>query len=215
MKKYLLITVYILLLISCKDRKDEEIMIVGEEVDMGLSVKWADRNVGAATSTDYGNYYSWGECSTKDVGKYEWTDYSLWLGIEKGCYRIDNLSNTQYDVANVKWGNGWRMPTRAEFEELLSKCDAKYTSIEGKNGYLFTAENGNSIFLPSAGTCYSTIKNYVGYGGLYWTATPDHSLSKEMFAYALQFGPSKDNKYANLESYNKNCGMSVRPVKDY
>lgn len=207
-KKYITLLFCLLFLIGCKEEREEP-MLVGNEVDMGLSVIWSDINVGAKTKTDYGNRYSWGELSTKN--KWEWVDYKLYLGFENGCKSIADISNTEYDVAKVKWGGGWRMPTRSEFYELL-QCESKYTNIDGVNGYLFTADNGNSVFLPSAGTSYSTITNYTNYGGLYWTSNQS-SESKAMFAYALQFGPGK--KIPSVDSYNKNAAMCIRPVKDY
>ena len=47
--------------------------IVGEAVDLGLSVKWSSVNVGASAPEDYGNYYAWGETTTKT--DYSWATY--------------------------------------------------------------------------------------------------------------------------------------------
>ena len=93
-----------------------------EYVDMGLSVKWATFNVGASHPEDYGEYFAWGEMNGKD------------------------------DAASEKWGGNWRMPSYAEFQELLDNCTCTWTVRNGINGIVFESKiNGNSVFFPAAG----------------------------------------------------------------
>ena len=86
-----------------------------EWVDLGLSVRWATCNVGASVPSGYGDYYAWGEIETK----MEYTEEnSVTYGVE-----LDDISgNPQYDVATANWGEGWRMPTEQELDELTDKC---------------------------------------------------------------------------------------------
>ena len=95
-----------------------------EWVDLGLSVRWATCNVGASVPSGYGDYYAWGEIETKT----EYTEEtSLTYGVELG----DISGNSQYDAATANWGEGWRMPTEHEFEELFDECDWEWTSLDG------------------------------------------------------------------------------------
>ena len=130
--------------------------VVGNAVDLGLSVKWADMNVGATSPEGYGYYYAWGETEPKSV--YLWSNYKYYDGrfdtLTKYCTNssygtVDNKTvlDPEDDVAHVKWGGDWRMPTWTEQYELLDKCTWTWTSCNGVNGYIVTGPNGNSIFL--------------------------------------------------------------------
>ena len=116
-----------------------------EYVDLGLSVKWATCNVGASSPTEYGNYYAWGETTTKS----EYTKKnSKTCGISMG----DISGNSSYDAARTNWGGSWRLPTKAECQELLDNCKSEWTTVSGVRGRRFTSKkNGRSIFLPAAG----------------------------------------------------------------
>ena len=129
-----------------------------EYVDLGLSVKWATCNMGASSPEEYGDYYAWGETETKST--YDWNTYKWCKGSENTLTKyctdsdygtVDNKTvlDPEDDVAHVKWGGNWRMPTDAEIEELRENCIWKWTTQNGKNGYKVTSKkNGNSIFLP-------------------------------------------------------------------
>lgn len=119
-------------------------------IDLGLSVKWADMNVGATLPEEYGNYYAWGEVEPKDV------------------YNIETILSTTNDVAHEKWGGDWRLPTRAELEELNTNCKKFYEIHNGVFGLKLVGPNGKSIFLPAAG--YRSKKRCFNAGimGLYW-----------------------------------------------
>lgn len=185
-----------------------------EYVDLGLSVKWATCNVGATKPEEYGGYYAWGE--TEEKSCYDWGTYIYCNGsentmvkycIEKDFSTFDNkrVLIPADDVAQQEWGDSWRMPTSAEFEELLNKCKLICTTINGVKGYKVTGSNGNSIFLPFAGYRYGAQAGTVSYG-LYWTS----SLNKDNSAYAyyLYFN---DGGY-DVSSGYRYFGQSVRPV---
>lgn len=176
---------------------------VGNAVDLGLSVKWADMNVGADSPEDYGIYYAWGETEAKAV--YNWSTYI-------DSPNRDGKSFTKYaaykkarldpedDVAHVKWGGDWRMPTVAELTELCTKCTWTWTTQNGVYGRKVTGPNGNSIFLPAAGDRGGSSLGY------YWSSSLVSGGSDN--AYDLYFG--SDDVSWNVHSRYR--GFSVRPV---
>ena len=182
-----------------------------EYVDLGLpsGLKWATCSVGASKPEDYGNYYAWGETETKDTYDY---DNSLTYGLsiselESQGY-IDGKGNLTpaHDAVTANWGGAWRMPTKAEFEELKNNCSWKWTTQNGVNGYKVTGTNGNSIFLPAAGFRFGSSLYRAGSSGYYWSSTPGESYSYS--AWNLYFNSSEYDMYDNSRYY----GRSVRPV---
>ena len=172
-----------------------------EYVDLGLpsGLKWATCNVGAESPEDYGDYYAWGETSTK-------SEYTKENSLTYGKSMSDISGNITYDVARKKWGSSWRLPTRSEFEELIDNCEWTWTTQNGKRGYKVTGPNGNNIFLPAAGCRYGSSLDYVGEGGLCWSSTP--SVTRN--ACYLYFDGSGHRTHWS----HRNCGQSVRPVSE-
>ena len=183
-----------------------------EYVDLGLSVKWATCNVGTTSPEGYGDYYAWGETSSKAEYKEEnCTTYGLGYSQLQSQGYIDNSGNltAQYDAATANWGGDWRMPTKAEQEELLNNCTWTWTTQNGVKGYKVTSKmNGNSIFLPAAGYRYGSSLYNAGSFGYYWSSTPSESFS--YYAYCLIFNSS--DHY--MSYYSRGSGQSVRPVLD-
>ncbi len=166
-------------------------------VDLGLSVKWASCNVGAYAPDDYGNYYAWGET----VVKAEYTlENSVTFNVD-----IDSIGgDPAYDVATVRYGAPWRLPTRAEVEELVANCDYKWESIHGIVGGRLTSRiNGNSIFLPGAGHRSMDDLCNLTYG-YYWTSD---ALGLEC---AATIGMSNTTIIPSV-AY-RHYGCNVRPV---
>ncbi len=176
--------------------EEDELSISGnidghDYVDLGLSVKWATCNIGAAKPKEYGNYFAWGETGKKyryDFSKYSW--------------RSD-------DAANAQWGESWRMPTKTECDELVNQCSWKWTTIKGVKGYKVMARNGNWIFLPAAGYRNGDSIDDVGAYGHYWSSTVNDSNNND--AYGLRFDSSSKGTYG---SYYRAYGHSVRPVAE-
>ena len=177
---------------------------VYEAIDLGLSVKWASFNVGASSPEAYGGYYAWGETDEKE--SYYESDY---LYYKNGSYINigSDISGTQYDVAHVKWGGDWRMPTTDEQDELRNKCDWEWTTQNGVKGYRITGPNGNSIFLPAAGCRNGAYINSRGYYGHYWSSSLN-SYSSSLADY-LCFDGRIYKWYGDNSRYD---GLSVRPV---
>ncbi len=172
-------------------------------VDLGLSVKWATCNVGASSPSDYGDYYAWGETSTK-LEYYYWNSKTY----ERSMGGI--AGDPQYDAARANWGGTWRLPTADEIDELVDECEWTRTTQGGHNGYKVTGPNGNSIFVPAAGLRDGASLGSAGEYGYYWSATP----SKDHVLYA-------DGLYFHFHSYSfrrsgnlRRYGESVRPVSE-
>ena len=122
-----------------------------EYVDLGLSVKWETCNIGASSPEEYGDYFAWEETKPKEV--YVWSTYKWCTNKEYGV--IDNKTTLELedDAAHVKWVGEWRMPTKAELEELCEKCTWLPAKINGVSGREITGPNGNILFLPYSGYC--------------------------------------------------------------
>lgn len=172
-----------------------------EYVDLGLSVKWATCNVGADKPEDYGNYYAWGETSTK-------SSYTESNSKTYGKNYSDIKGDSRYDAARANWGSTWKMPTKSELEELKNRCTWKWTTQNGVKGYKVTGPNGNSIFLPAAGCRDGSSLYYAGEDGLYWGSTPLESSSDG--AYYLFF----DSSSQGVDWFDRRYGRSVRPVSE-
>ena len=174
----------------------EEIGLTGMEngyewVDLGLSVKWATKNVGASEPEYNGSYYAWGETSTK-------TSYT-----NSNYYYSNNPSilPASKDAANYRWGGNWRMPTKEEAEELMNNCTWTQEYYYGVYGYRVKSKvNDNSIFIPFAGYNGGSSSNT---GGWYWTSTYNSSSK----AYVLSIGSS-----IKVSTDDRYYGNSIRAV---
>ncbi|MBO7134222.1 MAG: hypothetical protein J6W06_08705, partial [Bacteroidales bacterium] len=135
-------------------------------VDLGLpsGTIWATANLGATTPEGFGNYYAWGETSQKDF--YDYTDNYYYSYSDNP----DTLPASA-DAATANWGNGWRMPTKEELQELVDNCEATWIDVDGLRGMQFTASNGNSIFLPASGHYGEYYYNYDYGKGYYLSST--------------------------------------------
>ena len=179
---------------------------VYESVDLGLpsGTLWARYNVGATSETDYGDLFAWGATDP----------YRL-----NGTTPIDNTDNyarsyankiqhdlyPNEDAATVKWGKGWKMPTKAQFDELLANTTDEWTAINGINGRKFTASNGNYIFFPAAGYVSGSSILYSGNRGYYWS----RSFLSSSDAWRLNF----DSGVRDVKSNGRRNGFSVRAVR--
>ena len=185
-------------------------LTAGESVDLGLSVKWASCNLGATKPEDYGNYYAWGETAPK--AKYTEETYSYYSKDSQTWVNIGNdIAGTSYDAATVNLGGGWKMPTRQQMDELVNKCDWQWGEQNGIKGY-FVSGNGNSIFLPAAGSIYDTDNFNIGELLEYRTSTYSRmGILSHPVAYNLYCRDS--HKMCATQSVLD--GHSIRPVISY
>ena len=186
-------------------------------VDLGLSVKWATCNIGANSQEEHGDYFAWGETTIKE--QYLWSTYKYGTNrsqLIKYCnnssYGKDGFTDNKTvldpedDAATANWGGTWRMPTKAEQDELCNNCTWNWTTQNGVNGYKVTGPNGNSIFLPAAGFRNGTSLNDVGSYGFYWSSSLHTGYQCD--AYYVVFS-SNNVDLTNFLRYN---GRSVRPI---
>lgn len=196
--------------------KTDPLPVVEEDyVDFGLSVLWATCNLGASGPTENGARYAWGEIEPKtSVG---WANYKWCMGspetLTKYTLSVDSPQpdnktrlDPEDDAAAVTLGGKWRMPTAAEFNELLDNCTVTETIVEDSNGILLTSKVpgfiGNSIFLP-----YPTLSYYTA---CYWTANLCSAYSAG--ARALIYGKKiNENFVAERALYV----MDIRDQIDY
>ena len=179
-------------------------------VDLGLSVKWATCNVGASKPEEYGNYYAWGETSTKETYYGDnCPTYGLSISQLQSQGYIDSEGNltSQYDAATANWGGDWRMPTYDELNELITKCTWEWINENGVKGHSVTGPNGNNIFLPAAGYRHGSSLDSAGGRGDYWSSSPYES-NVYRSAYYLNF--SSDNH--DMHYFDRINGRSVRSI---
>ena len=192
-------------------------------VDLGLpsGTLWATYNVGAGAPEDRGDYFAWGETQPKNT--YSWANYQHCNGssttLTKYCNNssygyngyTDNLTTLlpEDDAATANWGNGWRMPTKEEWQELLDNTTVTCTIWNGVWGCLFTSTNGNNLFLPTA------VYNFgydVGNRGFYWSSSLDTDYNPQD-AWDFCFEYYSDSHYMDTDA-ERGSGRSVRPVRN-
>ena len=170
-----------------------------EYVDLGLpsGTKWATMNVGADSPEDYGDYFAWGETTSNTGSNYNYSSNPTTLPLDR-------------DAAYTNWGCSWRMPTKAEQDELRNTYYTTWTwtTQNGVKGHKVTSKtNGNSIFLPASGNHNGSGFLYgAGSYGKYWSSSLSTNLSND--AYYLDLLPG--DVYSS--SYGRQNGLSVRPV---
>ena len=191
-----------------------------EYVDLGLpsGTLWATCNVGASKPEEYGDYFAWGETTTK--GTYDWGTYKYCKGTDdtmtKYCTdsyygTVDNKTELEPsdDAATVNWGSGWQMPSREQCAELINSnyTTTTWTTLNGVYGRKITSKsNGNSIFLPAARYRKDTSLNNPG-NGYYWSRSLNSSDS--YYAYVLYFHSIS----IFTHYFHRYYGQSVRPVR--
>ena len=196
-----------------------------EYVDLGLpsGTLWATMNVGAASETDGGLYFQWGDTqgyTTDQVGNSEgqkafsWADYK-WTednGSTMSKYNATDgktILDLEDDAVRENWSGDWKMPTEEQFQELLNtdNCTNVWTTVDGVNGRLFTSvSNGNTLFIPAAGAAYSGSVSSVGDYACVWSNSFNSSIVKAgrgLHLYSDSIFVSNRNRY---------YGQSVRGV---
>lgn len=191
-------------------------------MDLGLSVKWASCNIGSRSESDTGDFFAWGEVSPKE--NYSLPDYRFRVSGEKtGEVRFSKyitikshgnrdgkcILEPSDDAAHVLWGNGWRMPTSKEMDQLVKKCDWIWGEKNGVKGYTVRSRtNGNSIFLPIGGFRYDRKTVDSDRFGYYWTSAIN-STNEDISSILMFY----KNEY-RLYVIGRSAGCLIRPVKD-
>lgn len=173
----------------------EFLLKVGNAIDLGLSVLWADMNVGASVPSDYGKLFGYGDPLGENLS-----------GNESDYPNID-IIGTEYDIAKCNWGSKWRMPTTKELKEISEKCSWKPSILNRVKGNEVTGTNGNTIFFPFAGNRIEVDTYRVGQIGTCWAGNLSNFGSPVNM---LFFGYNATLNYGA----NASWGVSVRPVMD-
>ena len=165
-------------------------------VDLGLSTKWAKYNVGASDEKQLGGLFGFGDM----------TGFQTSINLED--YASADIYKTDRDVANKVYGSWVTMPTIDEFEELFTECKKEWVEDTENHvaGYKFTGPNGNSIFLPAAGTRTQGNVSGEGLNGYYLSGSIN----------------ATDNRFAMAYNFDKNAArrtttpvyqaLAIRPV---
>lgn len=186
-------------------------------VDIGLSVRWAKSNLGATKQEESGNYYWWGEYPSQteepkyfgpganyycndDIDIYEWSKYD-------GCDGRRVLE-PEDDAATAVLGSPWRMPTKEEIEELMTKCEWEKSELGGIKGFKIIGVNGNSLFLPNVGWGRGSQLYCVGSAGGYWSS----SLHREYPSCAYYLDTSWADNFQACGYRRRWYGHAIRPV---
>ena len=181
-------------------------------IDLGLSsgTKWACCNVGATSPEGYGGFYAWGE--TEEKSNYDWSTYNHCNGSQESCHNIGtDIAGTEYDVAHVKWGENWQMPSRLQCLELKNECVIVWTNLYGVNGCRFTGPNGHYIFLPASGERLRRNLDDVDDYGCYWTSSLRESFPDD--AWDIDFDDNDVNGCVEGDGGDYRCyGHNVRPI---
>ena len=203
------------------DTVEQTFVVPAFEVDLGLpsGTLWATCNVGANAPEDYGYYFAWGETAPKDWyswGTYKWCNGNYDM-LTKYCavpyYGYNDFTDDKTeldpedDAAYVNWGPSWRMPTHEQQLELEEQCTWTWTTRNGVYGQQGTGPNGNTIFLPAAGSRWKDSHSLVGSNGYYWS----RSLSPydSYYAYRINFNSEGVYWYYTIRS----DGLMVRAVR--
>lgn len=210
---------------SCS--KDDDIVGEGgtgnsnghEFVDLGLpsGIYWATCNVGSKTPEDGGNYFAWGEVSSKNT--FEWSNYKYYKsddndsGMTKYCGRLGYNDFTDGkttlepgdDAASINWKGNWRTPTIEEWVELRKNCTWNWIDSNGAKGYQITGPNGRMIFLPVVEK-YNSDFDYYSYSSEYWSSTVSSANPNTALMLFI------DSEYIDFDDAYRYLGLFIRPV---
>lgn len=198
---------------------DFEVVNTVQPVDLALpsGTLWSPVNLGANTEEEYGDYYAWAETETKELftaNSYAfYVDGDNWNVTGPGTTNIAGIA--EYDAATANWGNGWQMPTKEQFAELMAYCTVEWVQVNETNGRRFTGSNGNSIFIPAAGRYYQKTKEEISSTfldngnifGYYWSATRYEYNNRNAETLYFSSGMMKTNYFG------REGGHTIRPVK--
>lgn len=176
-----------------------------EIVDLGLSINWASKNIGANSPYDLGYRFAWGETHSK--GSYTASNSTMW---HKDIFRISGIVDSnynllpQYDAAHAQMGSNWRMPTKGELNELINKCQFEKCFIGGTHLFKVTGPSGKFIYLPY--NPFSEIE-----GSYYWSSS-SYSNIELAVALILKHNKNIEGNYVWAIDENRYEGYYVRGV---
>lgn len=190
-----------------------------QAVDLGLpsGTIWAGWNIGAKSPLEVGTYYAWGETEEKDI--YDWNTYFDIESLQKDIfgkivklnfykYKVNgslSIIGTRKDVAYIKWGEQWQMPTKNQIMELRSECRVSLIELSDKKMYaVFIGPNGKSILFPMCGSKFEN--KMENNRELIWSGEIINARNADDRAYSLGL-------YGDYPQNSRCCGMNVRAVR--
>lgn len=192
---------------------------VPEAVDLGLSVMWGDRNLGADTPLGAGGYYAFGETSEK--GNYDWSTYEHCDDGDMFSQHVigdGSICGTEYDAAHVILGGGWRMPSYDEMQELMDNCQFDIIEGDGMPYARFTSDNGAYIEIPYVGYMSKSKVAWEGVELEIWTGYYEVEAGEEdgfvyylnlPYAFASRIGSPDAPEIMDMSVH---LGFQIRPV---
>ena len=181
--------------------------VAPEAVDLGLSVKWASCNLGANSSSEPGFFFDWGASVP-----YE---YNKSASAEINPIEEYPTLPTSKDTARKALGGTWRMPAKAEVDQLINNCTWTH---DGNKGFTVTGPNGKSIYLGVHGF-YNTTTYRGGDEGFYWTSSVYKSSATIGIPYFLEFSPSGGTRTTTYKGVSNqgymvdaSDSLPIRPV---
>ena len=214
-------------------------MVVRVIIDRGIQLweggpYWATTNIGAEKPGDYGYYFWWGDtvgykrennswvASDGSNSNFSFTEsntptYNMSTSTLKseGWITADGVLAPEHDAAKKHCGGDWRMPTKQEFDDLISQCDWTWAMLNGANGYIVRGKgdySSKSIFLPCAGYVNGTSLNNAGSNGEYCSSVPySDSVYGDDYVRGLYFDSSRHF----VCGYYRGYGKPVRPVQGF
>lgn len=192
-------------------------------IDLGLpsGILWASCNLGADTPEGYGDYFAWGETRSKEV--YDWNTYKYGYYDDNYSFHLTKYNTDSYygpvdntttlqpcddAITSNYWGTGWRMPTEHDWRELYQNTTTTWIIQNGIKGRLFTASNGQSIFLPAAGYRYVDDFKYEGSRGYYWSSDLYNASPRGAWSFYYD-----SDSYYIMGGHGRLFGCSVRAVR--
>ena len=180
-------------------------------LNLGLSVEWADRNIGASEPEASGYFFAWGEIEPKESygwNSYRWGSSKTTLTKYETEKAEDKVLTMHDDVAHTMLGGKWRMPTAAEWQELRDKCTWEWTQLNRVNGIQGKTPEGAVIFFPAAGGIEgSTYHDQTKYG-FYWTSTRVNEDASSAWSFYFW------SRTLHYMDFPRHYGMTVRAVRD-
>lgn len=177
-------------------------------VELGLSVLWADSNIDAINPQDYGGYYAWGELEQKEL--YSWSTYKWSEGLSDSIIKYTlqdkkELLEKEDDIASMRLGDHWHIPTHHQWTELFNRCVRGDETINGVNCLTFTSLiTGQKLYLPKAGGKSADTLNGQGHYATYWSSTRRRDYDYDAWSVNTMIGQTiAERRYA---------GKSIRPV---
>lgn len=180
-----------------------------QAVDLGLpsGTLWADRNIGASSESELGQWFYWGDVFQPEDSVFTEDKYKTLPAYKANA----DIAHTRFDMATLRWGGEWQLPTKEQILELISECTL--TTENGGCRATSKSDPTKSILLPYTANCdhRGWVRGYNNYGwGCYWSSTPETNNKADYFYFneydviSLNAGHAPTVRFA---------GISVRPVQ--